>query len=383
MEEAWAVDGREREAPSRGVGLALSGGGYRAMLFHLGVLRAMNELGLLPLVDRVSSVSGGSIAAGTLARWWGSLTFDARGRATNFDERVTAPVRQLASRTMDIPAGLLTLMPGAQVSDAVRDVYREVLVGDVTLQDLPGVGEGPLFIFNAANLQTGGLFRFARPFMADWRLGRWDNPEVPLATAMAASSGFPPFLSPVTLRPATTPTHADESFVREVGVEVHRALCERVVLTDGGVYDNFGAEAIHKSQRTVLISDAGKRIETTVAPWLNWFSQLLRVREIFDDQVRALRTRWLAENYTQGARDGAYFSIRGEVVTRHLWDLGLDARPDDRALANVATRLKGLPSKTQDALIDWGERQVLAALRRAADAGALPASMMERVRGDL
>jgi NTE family protein len=52
----------------RGVALCLSGGGYRASLFHLGVLRRLNELGTLTRVDTVSAVSGGSILAAFLAQ---------------------------------------------------------------------------------------------------------------------------------------------------------------------------------------------------------------------------------------------------------------------------------------------------------------------------
>jgi NTE family protein len=66
------------------VGLCLSGGGYRAMLFHLGALWRLNQLGYLAKLDRVSSVSGGSITAAALARRWGELSFDADQVATNF-----------------------------------------------------------------------------------------------------------------------------------------------------------------------------------------------------------------------------------------------------------------------------------------------------------
>jgi len=48
-------------------GLCLSGGGYRAMLFHLGSLLRLQETGILARVNRISSVSGGSIVAGLLA----------------------------------------------------------------------------------------------------------------------------------------------------------------------------------------------------------------------------------------------------------------------------------------------------------------------------
>ena len=50
-----------------GIGLCLSGGGYRALLFHLGALRRLNELGLLAKLKTISAVSGGSIIAAHLA----------------------------------------------------------------------------------------------------------------------------------------------------------------------------------------------------------------------------------------------------------------------------------------------------------------------------
>jgi len=63
--------------PKPGIALCLSGGGYRAMLFHLGTIWRLNELGILRKLDRVSSVSGGSITAGVLGFAWNKLTFDA------------------------------------------------------------------------------------------------------------------------------------------------------------------------------------------------------------------------------------------------------------------------------------------------------------------
>src|SRR5216684_1785953 len=90
-------------APVRsGVALCLSGGGYRAMLFHAGALWRLNELGYLPRLDRVSSVSGGSITAGVLASRWNQLTFDQNGVATNYKDLVVAPLRGLAGKTIDV-----------------------------------------------------------------------------------------------------------------------------------------------------------------------------------------------------------------------------------------------------------------------------------------
>src|SRR5919106_1722923 len=43
------------------IGLALSGGGSRAIAFHLGCLRALHDLGILDRVKVLSTVSGGSV----------------------------------------------------------------------------------------------------------------------------------------------------------------------------------------------------------------------------------------------------------------------------------------------------------------------------------
>src|SRR5918996_6204949 len=71
--------------PEKGIALCLSGGGYRAMLFHLGALWRLNELGYLLKLNRISSVSGGSITSGVLAVSWSHLAFDAAGVCTNFN----------------------------------------------------------------------------------------------------------------------------------------------------------------------------------------------------------------------------------------------------------------------------------------------------------
>src|SRR6266851_6199770 len=78
--------------PRPGIAVCLSGGGYRAMLFHLGALWRLNELGWLQKLDRVSSVSGGSITAGVLGRHWAELDFDDGGVAKGFNTAVADPI---------------------------------------------------------------------------------------------------------------------------------------------------------------------------------------------------------------------------------------------------------------------------------------------------
>ena len=85
--------------PEPGVALCLSGGGYRAMLFHVGVVWRLNDAGWLPRLDRVSSVSGGSITAGALALAWRRLNFDAPRIETASFPRPWRSLRRLAGET--------------------------------------------------------------------------------------------------------------------------------------------------------------------------------------------------------------------------------------------------------------------------------------------
>src|SRR5690349_16065347 len=120
------TDGAERLEP--GVALCLSGGGYRAMPFHVGALWRLNELGFLPKLDRVSSVSGGSITAVTLGRHWDRLQLDGAGVAQAFTAQVVAPLRQVASTTIDrssVIAGIL--QPRRTVAEKVAEAYRQHL----------------------------------------------------------------------------------------------------------------------------------------------------------------------------------------------------------------------------------------------------------------
>lgn len=109
-----------------GIGLCLSGGGFRAMLFHLGAFVRLNELGLLPRIDRIASVSGGLIAAGALAVAWKRLNFDEAGVATNLDQLVSAPLIALAQRRVDIPAIAVGLLPFLSAANLAARVYDKM-----------------------------------------------------------------------------------------------------------------------------------------------------------------------------------------------------------------------------------------------------------------
>ena len=73
---------------TRFAGLALSGGGFRAALFHIGSLWRLNEMGWLKKIAEITSVSGGSITAAYLGLKWKYLNFDSNGQALDFTEQI-------------------------------------------------------------------------------------------------------------------------------------------------------------------------------------------------------------------------------------------------------------------------------------------------------
>src|SRR5918996_1219239 len=296
------------EEPTDGVGLCLSGGGYRAMLFHLGALCRLNQAGWLPRLDRVSSVSGGSITAAALALAWTRLEFEGEA-ASNFDELVVEPVRKLARQSIDVSAALLGALGPGSIAERAAAAYRRHLLGSATLQDLPTDDQGPRFVFNATSVQSGALWRFSRPYMADWRVGRIANPSLELATVVAASAAFPPVLSPLRL------DLEGAEWSSEPGNHLTEAdFRNQAVLSDGGVYDNLGLETAWKRCRTILISDAGGALAFEGDPDNDWPRHLLRVLKLIDNQVRDLRKRQAIAAYESGDRDGAYWGIRTDIA---------------------------------------------------------------------
>src|SRR5262245_14271784 len=179
-----------------GIGIALSGGGFRAMLFHAGALMRLNELGLLARAKRVSSVSGGSIAAGYLATVWGKLGAPQNGVFAKFRETYVDPVLAFSRQNIDVANFLSGLLPWTSAAEKVAETYEKHLFGKRTLQDLP---DEPRFVFCATNLQTGVLWRFSKSYAGDYVVGRIDKPTIALPPPVPAPSAFPPVPSPLLL----------------------------------------------------------------------------------------------------------------------------------------------------------------------------------------
>lgn len=209
------------------------------MLFHVGVMWRLDEVGLISGLDRVSSVSGGSITSGVLAMKWRRLGYDKAATSSAFEAEIVQPLRQLAGQNIDVRSVLSGIAtPRQSVSDRVCKAYSRHLYGATKLEQLP---DKPRFVFNASNLESGALMRFSKAYVADYRVGRILEPGLPLAIAVTASSAFPPFLSPCRV------DFRSHSWQTERGNDLTSPRYRQVVsLSDGGVYDNLGLETVAK-----------------------------------------------------------------------------------------------------------------------------------------
>ena len=302
-------DGRE-------IALALSGGGARAMAFHLGVLRALAERGYLERVTRVSSVSGGSLVVG--------LVFQRAGMAwpssAQFLAELYPALRQdLCSASMQWGAFSRLINPlnwrfALSRANLLALTLRHSMGIEGPLASLPAV---PEWSIQATNAENGRRFRFKRHSMGDYLTGYASTERFPLASAMAVSAAFPGAFGPLSLK--------TRRFVwrkRPWGVPEDQSVevtlpWRHLHLYDGGVYDNLGLESFFDAGTSqskcegayILVSDAGKPLGEgfSFGP-LNPF-RLMHVADIMSDQNHALRVRTFHGFLKKKPADGALLSI--------------------------------------------------------------------------
>src|SRR5215510_1901405 len=168
------------------IALCLSGGGFRAALFHLGAVRRLYELGILQQVKTIASVSGGSLLAAHLARHWEQLagpTLD----SDKWNRTIVEPFRDVTSTHWNIWPNIKSLVNGsAGVLEVAARVERSVTFGE-RLHELPAP-PAPQFKFCATDLVSGRQRIFDRDTPENYRV----------ATAVAASSCVPILLGPYT-----------------------------------------------------------------------------------------------------------------------------------------------------------------------------------------
>lgn len=332
--------GTEQDAGTRkaGIGLCLSGGGYRAALFHLGVLRCLSDMGILQRVERISSVSGGSIISAYLARRLFEEKITSGAQFTDFESQVAAGFRAFVRndiRTIPFFAHILWnwLMPKWRARHLQRNYSRLLLTvtdnakeRELRLGDLPST---PEFVFCASDISFGINWEFRRDRVGDFRVGYADKPEWPLALAVAASSCFPPIFGPMRLD--LDPKEFKRGAYRKPDRE---GLVQRLKLSDGGVYDNFGLEPVDRGFETILISNGGSPFGYLGTA--NPIQRLMRYTAVMMNQVVSLRVRMFFTGITKGWHKGAYIDIGHERKTKPAAGNSFDGYVDAKVREKIA-----------------------------------------------
>jgi len=345
----------ERYRPEREravTALCLSGGGFRATLFHLGALRRLNETGILAKLDTITSVSGGSIMAAALAMrapW--PLAPAAPIPVDVWEREVAAPVRRFAGRNLRTPAMARRWLRPWDTSAAVRGLLAGY-AARLTPAKLAALPERPRFVFCATDLCHGVNFVFERGRVGDYRLGYLSPPPADwtVARAVAASSCFPPIFNPLPLDAAVA------DFKRGRG----RLDGADVRLSDGGLYDNLGLEPVWKDHRTVLVSDGGAVFGSVSDKGL--LARIGRYVDIVDTQALALRKRWLISNFLDGTMSGAYWGI-GSATDSYTGDgAGYSKALASEVIAGVRTDLDAFSTAEMAVLENHGYALAAAAI---------------------
>jgi predicted acylesterase/phospholipase RssA len=343
-------------SPTKKIGLALSGGGFRATLYHLGLVRFLRDAGLLHQITHITSVSGGSIMAAHLALNWNLYS----GSANEFDQ---AASKLLAFTRLDVrnrivrrfPLGLLLRGPRWLLGLSNRQLtrtgwlenqYEKHLFGDKSLFELP---ERPELHILATNLSEGFLCSFNRDglWMMQEKAGRSQIERIRVALmtvsmAVTASSAFPGFFPPLELTG------------RDVGAR--GGEFGRQTYTDGGVFDNLGVRMFpwltpllkeEKALDGVLVSDVGNRILIRASQGGGLIRTALRSSDILMDRVWQLEIENFKDTF------GFVSAPITDVVGPHEDSTALHAEVQ-RQVANIRTDLDAFSPLEISCLIRQG-----------------------------
>lgn len=317
------------------IGLTLSGGGFRATVFHLGVLARLAQDHHLEDVTILSTVSGGSLCAGLVYaksdfRWPSS---------DHLIDTVIPQVHELLT-TQDLQLGLFwrALLSPLKIFDSRAQFLSELLKkrwGVTTqLRDLPS---RPRWMINATCYETTKNWRFEQFRMGDYIFGYSYDTTVSLSDAITASSGFPGLIGALPfdtrgykwfkyINPMDD-TLMDPASITSKTTESIQPVFPNVHLWDGGVYDNFGLEGVvdplggwlHGIEFLIVSDAAGK---ASIKSYQPGSTALLRIiTDIMMAQVHDLRSRTVMERIINH-KDAGVFLQTGNSCAQVLTQAG-------------------------------------------------------------
>ena len=319
-------DGRRPRDPGRVVdrptlAVTFSGGGFRATLAALGVVRFLADIGRLGDVRFTSSVSGGSIANGLLACRWEAIR-DAGFGTEAVDRLVLEPaISSISGSSLknEILLNLWRTVGKLTRTDLLAQALDRRFFHGRTLESL---SQGCRFVINAANLVTGVRFSFERDVLGDYVVGlaSTSGTGVPVATAVAASAAVPGALAPVRIK----------------GIQFPCGNRGEPLLVDGGSYDNTGMGAFDSDKYQdvfLIVMNAGGVFVTGRWGGVPVIRDLARSSSLLYRQSTGLRTRWMVDRFKAfesaakagqappvSSRDGILMGLASDVTGPNVED---------------------------------------------------------------
>ena len=269
--------------------IAFSGGGFRATLFCLGIYRRLVELGLHKNIDSISSVSGGSIAAGQIMH---ALKYGDFLSVSDFDDRVTEPLISLCQirlRNRIMKKILYPLLPRNRFSQQFQTFLDKYLFNYLSIGELP---DYPEWSINTTCLNSGKRVRFKKEDFGGNIFGHSKNyKDTSVSFAVACSAAFPMMFAPMKLSTKGKLFFFKYDWQKAKWGE-NPQVPDYLYLSDGGVYDNLGSETFFKSKTPFIICDASGFLEEwDFQKKPNWFSLNWRPLDTGLDQIVLLRRR--------------------------------------------------------------------------------------------
>ena len=323
------------EKDGKKIGLALSGGGYRAAAYHIGTLRALHKLGILDQVDVISSISGGSIIAAYYA-----LNKDKYEKFEDFEKAFRNELRKgpyqkvkwcLILSVLGIAFALCCILFMLQYfnvcscvkwmviianiigiwelvknhnkyfrsSEMVQKYYDQHFFYGKKLKDLP---DSPVFAINSTEISQNQLMTFSKQKVAcgeKYKKGTIIPDEIPISIAVMASSAYPLF-SPVTI---PSGYFAENKFA---GV--------MPVLIDGGIYDNQGLHKLNEKRSSyytdyAIVSNAGNA-EPDSEKVDNVYQVLSTSIDLLMNRIEKMQTQRILYQRTDEDGHCAYVALR-------------------------------------------------------------------------
>jgi NTE family protein len=311
-------------------GLALSGGGIRAIIFHAGTLAYIAKLGLFESVKVISTVSGGSILMGLIY----SLN---DGRWPSSEEYLVKIFPQIKGFVCNISIArhwteqLLNPFWWSCIANRAK-----VLEGTLEKQwkitgKLGEIGGEPKWYITAAIAKNGEKWIFCRDYMGCDDFGFVKHPDFSLAAAVASSAAYPGIVGPYQLKTSDYIWYKNLPGKNDTDNEIVKPDNDIYYFYDGGLYDNLGCDSLFEKFGekliedidTVIISDACAPLNTDwFCKWKVWV-RTKKMVDMISTHVNDLRLCWIRSYLHNNQKSGILIKI-----DKHANDLILSGKKD-------------------------------------------------------